>query len=75
MYSITPLVLRSRSDRVIVQVSGTSSMSTDAGYMCLDLFVLSSAVRLLVGSNVVNVCVSVRCEIIVFLMCILFCDV
>ena len=50
-------------------------MSTDAGYMCLDLFVLSSAVHLLVGSNVVNVCVSVRCEIVVFSMCILFCDV
>ena len=70
-----PLVLRSRSDRVIVRVSGTLSMSTDARYMRLDLFVLSSAVRLLVGSNVVNVCVSVRCEIVVFSMCILFCDV
>ena len=32
-------------------------------------------VRLLVDSNVMNVCVSVWCETVVFLMCILYCDV
>ena len=44
--------------------------------ICISIFCFKFwSVRLLVDSNVVNVCVSVQCEIVVFSMCILYCDV
>ena len=68
-------VLWSRSDRVIIWVSGGLSMSAEAEYMHLDFCFAFWSVRLLIDLNIINVCVSVRCIVVVFYVCILYCDV